>query len=248
MNTLTFKDYNLKLELVPFTNIIGGIASGKTYLLKTLINQSDSSSVFIDDKNINEYDINFLRKNITAVLNNFIFNTSKVKSELEYYQKCLNYDSKTIESNIKKFVTFFKLNNIIDKEIGQTTRSEKAFIKILSLLIINPRIIGIDDMLTYLDNKDKLKIVKYSKENKISILNVTSNSEELLLGTKIVVLDNFHAVMYEDTLEVLSNDKVLSKIGMNMPFIAELSNNLNYYDLLKEKYFDINSLVGELWK
>ena len=49
MNTLTFKDYNLKLELVPFTNIIGGIASGKTYLLKTLINQSDSSSVFIDD-------------------------------------------------------------------------------------------------------------------------------------------------------------------------------------------------------
>ena len=50
MNTLTFKDYNLKLELVPFTNIIGGIASGKTYLLKTLINQSDSSSVFIDDK------------------------------------------------------------------------------------------------------------------------------------------------------------------------------------------------------
>ena len=140
------------------------------------------------------------------------------------------------------------LNNIIDKEIGQTTRSEKAFIKILSLLIINPRIIGIDDMLTYLDNKDKLKIVKYGKENKISILNVTSNSEELLLGTKIVVLDNFHSVMYEDTLEVLSNDKVLSKIGMNMPFIAELSNNLNYYDLLKEKYFDINSLVGELWK
>ena len=61
MNTLTFKDYNLKLELVPFTNIIGGIASGKTYLLKTLINQSDSSSVFIDDKNINEYDLNFLR-------------------------------------------------------------------------------------------------------------------------------------------------------------------------------------------
>ena len=24
--------------------------------------------------------------------------------------------------------------------------------------------------------------------------------------------------------------------------------NLNYYDLLKEKFFDINSLVGELWK
>lgn len=248
MNTLTFKDYDLKLELVPFTNIIGGIASGKTFLLKTLINQSDSSTVFIDDKNINEYDIDYLRKNITAVLNNFIFNTTYVKSELEYYQRCLKYDDKLINNNIKKFVTFFNLDNILNKEIGEISRSEKAFIKILSLLIINPRVIGIDDMLTYLSNKDKLKIVKYSKENNISILNVTSNSEELLFGTKIVVLDNFHAVLYDDTLNVLSNDKTLSKIGMNMPFIAELSNNLNYYDLLKEKYFDINSLVGELWK
>ena len=133
MNTLTFKNYDLKLELVPFTNIIGGIASGKTFLLKTLINQSDSSDVYIDDKNINEYDINFLRKNVAAVLNNFIFNTNRVKSELEYYQKCLGYDDKVISSSIKKFVTFFKLDNIIDKEIGEISRSEKAFIKILSL-------------------------------------------------------------------------------------------------------------------
>ena len=108
MNTLTFKNYDLKLELVPFTNIIGGIASGKTFLLKTLINQSDSSDVYIDDKNINEYDINFLRKNVAAVLNNFIFNTNRVKSELEYYQKCLGYGDKVISSSIKKFVTFFK--------------------------------------------------------------------------------------------------------------------------------------------
>ena len=58
MNTLTFKDYNLKLELVPFTNIIGGIASGKTYLLKTLINKCLISSSFIIS--ICESDASFL--------------------------------------------------------------------------------------------------------------------------------------------------------------------------------------------
>ena len=53
MNTLTFKDYNLKLELVPFTNIIGGIASGKTYLLKTKLNEdkikNDNNIIVIDE-------------------------------------------------------------------------------------------------------------------------------------------------------------------------------------------------------
>lgn len=248
MNRIKFKDYDLDMELVPFTSVIGNMSSGKTYLLKTLINQNGSNLVYIDEKEVGEYDIDFLRKNVAAVLNNFIFNCDNVRDELMYYQKCIGFDIKKINLNIKKFINFFELDNIIDKLIGELKQSEKAFIKILSLLIINPRILGIDDMLTYLSDKEKLKIVKYGKENKISIINVTSNSEEIILGSKIALLDNFRCVLYDDTLNVLSNDKLLKKVGMNLPFAANLSSNLNYYDLLKDKYFDINSLVGELWK
>lgn len=248
MNRIKFKDYDLDMELVSFTNIIGNMSSGKTYLLKTLINQNGNNLVYIDDKEVSEYDIDFLRKNVAAVLNNFIFNCDNVRDELSYYQRCLGYDDKKINSNIKKFINFFELDSIIDKMFGELKQGEKAFVKILSLLVINPRILGIDDMLSYLNDKEKLKIVKYSKENRVSILNVTSNSEDLLFGSKVVVLDNFRCVLYDDTLSVLSNDKILSKVGMNLPFVVNLSSNLNYYDLLKEKYFDINSLVGVLWK
>lgn len=248
MKKISFRDFVLDIELEPFINIVGSKSSGKTYLLKTLINQNKNNSVYLDDKKISEYDIDFLRNNIAAVLNNFIFNTSMVKEELEYYQRVLGYDDKKISNNIRKFVTFFGLDEILNKPIGELVRSQKAYVKILSLLIINPSVLGIDDMLTYLNNKEKLKIIKYAKEKKISILNVTSNSEELLFGSRVIILDNFRAVVNEDTLSVLSSDTMLSKIGMNMPFIASLSSSLDYYDLLKEKYFDINSLVGELWK
>lgn len=248
MKKICFKDYGLEIDVDGFINIIGSRNSGKTYLLKMMINQKNSNNVFIDDKAVSDYDIDFLRNNVAAVLNNFIFNTDSVREEMEYYQKLIGYDNKKISSNITKFVTFFGLKDIIDTKIGELTREEKAYVKILSLLVINPAILGIDDMLTYLKVENKLKIVKYAKSNKICILNVTSDSEELLFGKKIVILDNFRAIVNDDTLNVLSNDKILSKIGMNMPFIAELSSNLNYYDLLKEKFFDINSLVGELWK
>lgn len=248
MKMISFNDYGLKIDLNGFINIIGSKSSGKTYLLKTLINQNSNSSVYIDGKSVSEYDVNYLRNNVAAVLNNFIFNTNTVREELSYYQSVLGYDNDKVLANVGKFVTFFGLHDIIDLPIGELNRGDKAFVKILSLLIINPSILGIDDMLTYIKIASKLKIVKYAKANNVCILNVTSNSEELLLGSKIVILDNYRAIVNDDTLSVLSSDKILSKIGMNMPFIAELSSNLNYYDLLKEKYFDINSLVGELWK
>ena len=49
------------------------------------------------------------------------------------------------------------------------SKYEQAYLKILSLLIIKPRILGIDDMLTYLNINQKLKIINFVKNNKITI-------------------------------------------------------------------------------
>lgn len=248
MKKIYFKDYDLEIKLTPFVNIIGTMSSGKTLILKTLINQTHSSNIMIDDTPVSNLDIEFLRKNIAAVLNNFDFKTNYVKEELLYYQNILNITPEVAYKNIERFSKFFDIEELLESKIEYLTIYEKAFIKILSLLIINPSILGIDDMLTYLTTSQKLKIIKYAKNNKICILNVTTNPEELLYGTDIIILDNNHVVAYEPSDIILSDDKYLSKIGMHLPFIVEMSTNLNYYDLLKEKYFDMKALVGELWK
>ena len=248
MKTIEFKKYNLTITLTPFINIVGSHSSGKTRLLKSLINQLNNSDILLDDRKIDTFDIDFLRKNIAAVLKTNEFKTEYVKEELLYYQKILNITEDVAYKNIDNFVKFFNLEDLIESKIEYLTTYEKAFIKILSLLIIRPSILGIDDLLTYLSYDQKFKILKYAKENNICILNVTTNTEELLFGTDIVIMDNNQVIAYDKTENVLSSDKYLSKIGMNEPFIVELSTNLNYYDLLKKKYFDMNTLVGELWK
>ena len=248
MKKIKFDKYNLEITLTPFINIIGLMGSGKTTLLRTLINQIDGNNIYIDNKCINTFELSYLRKNIAAVLNNFEFKTKYVKEELVYYQQILNISPQTAYKNINNFVKFFELEDIIESKIEYLTKYEQAFIKILSLLIIKPKILGIDDMLTYLTINEKCKIITYAKENKISILNVTSNPEELLFGTDIIILDHMNVVAYEKTEEILSNNKYLPKLGMSEPFIVELSTNLNYYDLLKKKYYDMKTLIGELWK
>lgn len=248
MKTIEFRKYNLTINLTPFINIVGSHSSGKTRLLKSLINQLNNDDILIDNRPINSFDIDFLRKNISAVLKTNEFKTEYVKEELLYYQKIININEDVAYRNIDNFVKFFDLDDLIESKIKYLNTYEKAYIKILSLLIIRPSIIGIDDLLTYLSYDQKFKILKYAKENNICILNITTNAEELLFGTDIIIMDNNNVIAYDKTENILSNDKYLSKIGMNEPFIVELSTNLNYYDLLKKKYFDMSTLVGELWK
>lgn len=248
MKKLKIQSYDLDITLTPFINIVGVIGSGKTMLLRTLINQVHSNDVYLDDKAVSEYDTLFLRKNVAAVLNNFEFKTSYVKEELLYYQLKIDIDEKQAYKNITNFVKFFELEDIIESKIEMLSKYEQAYLKILSLLIIKPRILGIDDMLTYLNINQKLKIIKFVKNNKITILNCTTNPEELLFGTDIIILDHKRVVAYEKSEVILSSNKYLSKIGMKEPFIVELSANLNYYDLLRKKFFDMKTLVGELWK
>ena len=248
MKTIEFKNYNLKITLTPFINIIGSMDSSKGLLLKSMINQINGNQIYLDDKMVSSYDIDFLRKNIAAVMKSSEFKTEYVKEELVYYQNILGFSKDICYRNVNDFIKFFKLDDIIESKISNLTTYEQAYIKILSLLIIKPSIIGIEDLLTYLKDDEKLKIIKYAKNNNISILNITSNAEELLYGTDIIILNKKEVIAYDKTENILSDSKLLSSIGMNEPFIVELSANLNYYDLLKKKYFSMKTLVGELWK
>lgn len=248
METLEVKDFGLDIKLCPFTNIIGSHASGKTTLLKMLINKIYNPNIYLDGQRITDYDLNYLKANIAVVLNELTFKTEYVQDELLYYQGKLNTDSAAAIANVKRFVKFFDLSEIIESKIVFLTEYEKAYLKILSLLIINPSILGIDGLMTYLNPEEKLKIIKYAKEHDISILNVTTNHEELLLGSNIIVMDHFKIIASGTKEDILSNEKLLSSIGFKLPFIAELSNNLNYYDVVKKHYYDQKSLIGEIWK
>lgn len=248
METIEFKNLELKIKLTHFINIIGPISSGKTTLLKTLINKYPNDNLFIDDKHISSYDLDYKRKNLTVCLNDLTFFTEYVKEELVYFQNYLNIDPDISYENIKKFNKYFNLEELMEAKIEYLTISEKALIKILSLLIINPSVLGLDGIFNYLSVELKLKVIKYAKKHQISILNVTSTAEELLLGTDIIILDNFKLKAYDKTKNILDNDKLLTEIGFELPFVVNLSNGLNYYDILNKKYYNIKSLIGAVWK
>ena len=150
MEKLEIQEYNLNIKLDGVVNIIGLPASGKTYLLKKLINKIPSTDIFIDGQNIKNLPLDYLQKNIAVVFNDNKFNTEYAEEELIYYQDKLGISRDISTEKIKNLAKYFNIEELLVSKINLLKENEKILIKILSLLIINPSILGIDNLLTYL--------------------------------------------------------------------------------------------------
>jgi len=249
MDKLVVKKMDVNIELNGLiTAVIGPTNSGKTTLLKKLCNKIDNSDIFIDDINIKEYDITFLRNNLVVVLDDDIHYTDTVTDELFFHLNELGYSPSEITSKVENILKYFKMEKLAHEYLDSLYMEDRMMVKILSYLIINPKVFAIDDLMSYLDDKRIDKILDYIKENNITLIYVTTNTEFLLKADNVVVMNNFKSIMNSNVQSVLNGNSILPYIGLKLPFIVDLSQNLILYDLIDKVMTDDGKLVSKLWK
>lgn len=94
---------------------------------------------------------------------------------------------------------------------------------------------------------EKMKIFKLLKKQNISYINVTSNVEDAIYSDYILVYDGNKLVLEGNRNEVLKEEKTLKRLGYGLPFVVDLSIQLNYYDIFNKVYYDLDELVRALW-
>lgn len=94
---------------------------------------------------------------------------------------------------------------------------------------------------------EKMKIFKLLKKQNISYINVTSNVEDATYSDYIFVYDGNKLVLEGNRNEVLKEEKTLKRLGYGLPFVVDLSIQLNYYDIFNKVYYDLDELVRALW-
>ena len=99
-----------------------------------------------------------------------------------------------------------------------------------------------------LDYVDKVKIIDFIRDRKITLLNVTNNLNDTLFGNKIYVLSDFTLILEGATQTVLKTDTMLKRLGFKLPDEIELSIELINYGILNKIYLDKEKLVNALWK
>ncbi len=104
------------------------------------------------------------------------------------------------------------------------------------------------NVLHYYADEEIKEIFKALEDNNIKYINFTNNIEEALYTSYLIIYDDKKILVEGSTDEVLKCEKLIKKVGLNLPFITELSLLLKDYDLVDKIYKDNASLKGALWK
>lgn len=246
MKNIKFKNLDITINSGELIGVIGPNGSGKTLLLKMICGRIKNNYFYIDNKNVNYYSLDFKRNNIVCVFNDNLYKTSNVLDELKYYLEILKCND--IDERINDFINYFKLDNIISFTFDKLRLEDRVYVKLLSLLIINPSIYCVDDLFTYLSLDKKNRILNYIKERNITLLSVESNMNDLILYDKLLVLNKGKKEMFDNISVVLKNEVLFNLLGLNLPFTYEINTMLKSYDLIKEDHYNVKDLVDLLWK
>jgi energy-coupling factor transport system ATP-binding protein len=250
-----FNHFDLTIETGKWVTIVGPNGSGKSTLVKLLVGLLKTESyINIAGLLMSPTTLEDIRMNVGVVFENpddqFIGET--VADDLAFSLENLGYSKIVIKEKINEMSELFELKPILNKQPHQLSGGEKQIVALASALIMNPKILMLDEAFTMVENELIDKIFKLIKEirrrNNLTIINITHDMEQSLYGDDIIVLNGGKIFLSGPKEEVFKQEKELTKLGIELPFMASLSLKLKFYGLVDEMIFDMDEMVDKLWK
>ncbi|MBR3661025.1 MAG: ATP-binding cassette domain-containing protein [Bacilli bacterium] len=248
-----FKEFNLGIEEQEFVSIIAPNQSGKTMLTKLLCAIIPTYDMFIlNDISLNKENVLEYIEEIGIVTNDIKkpFLYKKVREELEYPLENLGYSNYKINRLINNISEFFEIEDLLNKNIDSLSQSDQSKLLIILALVHKPKLLVLDDAFNNMDEDTRefmLKRLYNLTENGLTVLNITSNLNTIYKSDRILVMKDFKIEKEGSVEEILKQDSYLTKIGLSIPIVVELSLKLMSYDLLDKIYFNMEELESSLW-
>lgn len=250
-----FEDFNLRIKRGNWTTIVGPNGGGKSTLMKLLIGELKGEGSIITDgiqfnhKNaIDYYKKVYLLSEMTD--DNFISET--VKDEIAFVLENKRRSPEEINGKINQIAKRLKINHLLDKNPYHLSGGEKQIVCIAAMLAHEPTVVLLDETLNRIDFEQKNQILKIlnelRKEKELTILAITHNLDEAFYADQIIVLDKGRVVLNGTRDEVFQEEKVLNRLGIDVPFMVSLSIKLKHYNLLKEVELNMDEMVAKLWQ
>lgn len=211
------KNINIDFSENKITSIIGPSGCGKTTFLVALnkiIEERGGSytgEILYTDKNINDYDINDLRKQIGMVFQKPTPFPLSIKGNVELALKYhnMNYKDEAIEA-IKKVSLYDEVANDLDKSAFELSGGQQQRLSIARSIAIKPKVLLLDEPCSSLDirNTEKIERLLVDLKDEITIIIVTHNLQQAKrISDNTLFMLNGELIEWGPTTQIFENPK-----------------------------------------
>lgn len=236
----TFKNFSISFIKNKLISISGPNNCGKTALIKILANIIEKDTIFLNKKKYSSYSVKELNKSIQYIIPDEIaFIYDKVENNIDY------------NGNLE-LIKKLKLTKIKSKRIKELEIADLIKLKLLLCLMNNPQVLLLDDIYKYLTIEDKSIIIKILKDyrdiHNLTIIQTNSDLKDSLNSDYLYLINKNQIILEGEPLDILQNDNIINKMGLELPFLIDLSVKLRDYELVSKIITNEKELVEEIWK
>lgn len=223
------KNISFQLEKGELVSFLGPSGCGKTTLLNIIggFVKNDSGSIYLEDKDITEYPPE--KREIVTVFQNYaLFPHMNVIENVKYGLKYRGYNKEEQIKLAKEYLKIVGLEGYEKNSVGELSGGQQQRVALARALVLQPKILLLDEPFSNLDAKLKIamreEIKELQKRLGISMIFVTHDQEEALsISDRIVVMSNGEIVQIGKLEEIYYSPK--------NRYVAEFIGKINFLEI-----------------
>lgn len=250
------KDCSFEIYENEWIAIIGHNGSGKSTIAKLMngLLFPQKGEIIINGKEVNKDTIWEIRKDVGMVFQNpdnqFVGTT--VRDDVAFGMENRGMPREIMVKRIDESLKAVGMEEYILTEPHRLSGGQKQRVAIASVLAISPQVLILDEATAMLDPKGRKEIMQtvstVQSENQLSLITITHDLTEVIQAERVIVMNNGEIWLESTPREVFSKRDELRKIGLDVPFIAILAEELKRAGLaITNEPLNHEELLEDLW-
>ena len=190
------KDFSLDIYEGEFLTLLGPSGCGKTTVLRMIsgLETVTTGKVYIDSVDVTNLDAT--KREVNTIFQNLaLFPKMTVTENISFGLKMKKMPENEINKKVRDVIKLVKLNGLEDRYPGELSGGQQQRVAIARGIVMNPKVLLLDESLCSLDLKLKksmqVELKKIQKKSGITFIYVTHDQDEALtMSDRIIIIEN----------------------------------------------------------